>query len=121
MALSREALTVRDAGIEAGMVLAVEHGGALAGVAAISPDGDGHEVAVFFVDPAMMGKGVGADLFHAMVDLAARNDIEKLGILSDPNAAGFYEKMGARPVGREPSGAIPGRELPYLEMNIPTR
>ncbi len=121
MALSRDALTVRDAWIEAGMVLVAEHDAALAGVAAIAPDGDGHEVAVFFVDPAMMGKGIGADLFQAMVGLAAESGIAKLGILSDPNAAGFYEKMGARPIGMEPSDAIPGRELPYLEMDVPKR
>ena len=119
MDLSRDALTVRDGWIEAGMVLVAEHDGACVGVAAIAPDGDGHEVAVFFVDPATMGKGIGADLFAAMVDLAAQNDIATLGILSDPNAAGFYEKMGARPVGTEPSDAIPGRELPFLEVGIP--
>ena len=119
MALSHEALTVRDAWIEAGMVPVAEHDGALAGVAAVTPDGDGHEVAVFLIYPAMMGRGIGADLFNAMIDLAAANGIGKLGILSDPNAAGFYEKMGAHPIGMEPSDAIPGCELPYLEMDVP--
>lgn len=121
MALSQEALTIRDAWIAAGKVLVAECDGAVAGVAAIDADGDGHEVAAFFVDPAWMGHGIGNHLFDAMIDLAARSGIARLGILSDPNAAGFYEKMGARPVSMEPSDAIPGRKLPFLEIDIPRR
>ena len=33
-------------------------------------------------------------------------------ILADPNAAPFYERMGARFERMAPSDSIPGRELP---------
>jgi N-acetylglutamate synthase-like GNAT family acetyltransferase len=121
MELCRDSLEVSDHWIAQGHVIVAEHAGVAAGVAAIAPDGPGYEVALFFVEPAMMGKGIGADLYEAMLALAARMDISRLAVLSDPNAAGFYEKMGARPVGLAPSDAIEGRLLPCLEVDIPAR
>jgi len=121
MELSRNSLTVRRQWVTAGNVLVAERDGVAAGVAAIAPDGPGHEVALFFVDPAFMGHGIGADLYRAMIALAAERGIARLGVLADPNAASFYEKMGARPVGSEPSESIPGRFLPYLEVDVPRR
>ena len=37
-------------------------------------------------------------------------------IEADPDAAPFYRRIGARDVGTAPSGSIPGRELPLLEL-----
>ena len=122
MESSRDALTVREEWIAQGHVLVAESGGVTSGVAAIAPDDEaGYEVALFFVDPAFIGLGVGGDLYRAMIALAADRGIARLGVLADPNAAAFYEKMGARPVGSRPSDAIPGRFLPYLEVDIPLR
>jgi len=36
---------------------------------------------------------------------------------ADPNAEGFYLKMGAERVGESPSGSIPGRMLPLLQVS----
>ena len=36
---------------------------------------------------------------------------------SDPNAAGFYARMGARRVGEVPSKAMAGRMLPVFEVD----
>ncbi|MEX3010959.1 GNAT family N-acetyltransferase [Hoeflea sp. TYP-13] len=118
MESSREALTVKPARVESGDVIVAEFQGQPAGVAAIAPDGDGFEIDLFFVDPAAMGRGVGRRLFEAVIALAKRRGIGALTILSDPNAVSFYEKMGARPIGRAPSDAIPGRTLPLLEVDI---
>lgn len=118
MELSREALTIRETWISDERVLVADIDGDPAGVAAIAADGEGFEIAAFFIDPDRMGCGVGARLFGAVVDLAAKAGIGKLGILSDPNAVGFYEKMGACRVSMEPSDAIPGRMLPYLELVV---
>ncbi|MCR9137046.1 MAG: GNAT family N-acetyltransferase [Alphaproteobacteria bacterium] len=114
----REALTVHDEWIGRNWVIVAEMGGDLAGVAAIAPDGSQFEVALFFVDPPYMGKGVGGALFDAMVARARQEDIGTLRILSDPNAVEFYRKMGARSIGTEPSDAIPGRSLPLMEIDL---
>ena len=39
-------------------------------------------------------------------------------ILADPNAAAFYERMGARYLRHAPSDAIPGRTLPFYEYDL---
>ncbi|WP_419907219.1 GNAT family N-acetyltransferase [Hoeflea sp.] len=119
MEQSRQALTVNSERIAEGWVLVAERGGRLEGVAAIGPDEDGFEIDLFFIDPDAMGKGVGTRLFKALLDLARSRGIARLAILSDPNAAAFYERMGAQPVGNAPSDAIPGRVLPLFEMIVP--
>lgn len=114
----REALTVRDEWIGREWVIVAEIDDEVAGVAAIAPDGSQFEVALFFVDPTQMGKGVGAVLFNAMVTRARQEEVGALRILSDPNAVEFYRKMGARMIGTEPSDAIPGRRLPLMEIEL---
>ena len=39
-------------------------------------------------------------------------------ILADPNAAAFYQRMGARFLQDAPSDAIPGRTLPLYELDL---
>lgn len=114
----REALTVRAEWIRRGWVVVAELDGDVAGVAAIAPDGPDFEVAVFFVDPPFMGKGVGGALFKALIARARLKRVGRLTILSDPHAESFYRKMGAQRVGTEPSDAIAGRSLPLLEIDL---
>jgi GNAT superfamily N-acetyltransferase len=76
-----------------------------------------------WVLPQKMGRGIGRTLFaHAIEQLKAAG-FRTLEIESDPNAAGFYERMGARQVGvtvTELEGQ--SRELPVLiyEINHPS-
>ncbi|MCP4316798.1 MAG: GNAT family N-acetyltransferase [Hyphomicrobiales bacterium] len=117
MQSSRDALSVKPERIEAGDVLVAELDGTPAGVAAIAPDEDGFEIDLFFVDPPAMGHGTGVRLFQALTAHARARGIASLTILSDPNAASFYERMGARRIGSAPSDAIPGRTLPLYEID----
>jgi SAM-dependent methyltransferase len=43
----------------------------------------------------------------------------RLTIDADPHAEAFYVAMGAARVGESPSGSIPGRMLPRLELSVP--
>ena len=43
---------------------------------------------------------------------------ERLTILADPNAAGFYERNDAVRIGEAPSDAVPGRLLPLYEARL---
>jgi hypothetical protein len=52
------------------------------------------------------------------VDRARALGISRLLIDADPNADGFYARMGARRVGTVASGSIAGRELPRLELVV---
>lgn len=115
MRLSRTSLTVSDADIASGRVLVATDGDRIVGVARVEPDG---ELGVMFVDPPAMGRGAGRALFDAAAALARRLGARSMAILADPNAAPFYERMGARFVSQAPSDAIPGRTLPLYEYDL---
>jgi hypothetical protein len=66
-----------------------------------------------------MGQGIGRSLFLHAVDRAKHLGFKKLEIESDPNAEGFYLRMGARRVGLNAS-EVAGhrRELPVLVYEL---
>lgn len=75
----------------------------------------------FWVTPELIGRGVGRALFAAALQAARRCGAGMLHIKSDPNAEGFYRRMGARRVGEERYvllGKHP-RELPLLTIDVP--
>jgi len=115
MRLSLASLTVSNADIAAGGALVAERAGQRLGVAKVEPDG---ELGMLFVDPRALDRGVGRALFDAAAVLARRLGARVMPILADPNAAPFYERMGARFVARAPSDAIPGRTLPLYEYDL---
>jgi GNAT superfamily N-acetyltransferase len=115
MRLSRASLTVSVADVVSGRVLVAERQGLLVGMARVEPDG---ELGMMFVDPLALNRGVGRALFDASVALARRLGARRMAILADPNAAPFYERMGARFVAPAPSDAIPGRTLPLYEYDL---
>ena len=65
--------------------------------AALVPPTDG--VAVLddlWVDPARLGQGLGSRLFRLAADRARELGAERLEWGAEPNAVGFYEKLGGR-------------------------
>ena len=79
---------------------------------------EGDELEWMFVAPDATGRGIGAALFADALDIARSAGVETLRIGSDPNAAGFYERMGAQRIGETPSASIPGRVLPVYAIGI---
>ena len=72
-----------------------------------------------FVSPKFIGKGVGKRLFFHARELSRQRGFENLRLEADPNAAGFYEKMGMKKIGEQRS-EIEGqlRILPILEIRL---
>jgi len=119
MRLSRDAITVAEKDISAGRVLvAVDAANRTIGLVRVEPDGEMAELGLMFVDPPAMGGGAGRMLFEAATRLARSLGAHRMTILADPNAAPFYERMGARFVRNAPSDAIPGRTLPFYEYDL---
>jgi GNAT superfamily N-acetyltransferase len=69
------------------------------GYAALRQDAAAIHLEDLFVLPAAMGRGVGRALFFHARERAHELGFAALEIQSDPNAAGFYERMGAQRVG----------------------
>ena len=65
--------------------------------AALAPLADGVVVLDhLWVDPAWMRRGVGSRLFGLAADRARELGAERMEWSAEPNALGFYEKMGGR-------------------------
>ena len=72
-----------------------------------------------WVSPEFIGKGVGKRLFFHALELSRQRGFENLRLEADPNAAGFYEKMGMKKIGERRS-EIEGqpRILPIMEVRL---
>lgn len=80
-------------------------------------DGDA-ELMKLFVEPALLGSGIGRLLFEWAKAKAQALGAFRMTIEADPGAAPFYEHMGARHAGLAPSQSIPGRMLPRLQIEL---
>jgi N-acetylglutamate synthase-like GNAT family acetyltransferase len=60
---------------------------------------DKAELEHLWVAPKHIGTGVGKELFLHAMQRAAGRDISEVEISADPNAEGFYKKMGAHRIG----------------------
>src|ERR1700686_673241 len=77
------------------------------------------ELEHMWIRPQHMGTGCGRALFLHAKERAATLEIPVLEISADPNAEGFYERMGARRIG-EVQSEIEGqpRVLPRLTVDL---
>jgi ribosomal protein S18 acetylase RimI-like enzyme len=72
-----------------------------------------------WVAPEYMDQGIGRMLFLHVVELSSQRGYKVLQLEADPNAVGFYEKMGMHKIGERHS-TVDGqpRNLPLMEMNL---
>ena len=77
--------------------------------------GKGFWLEHMFIDPGHIRKGIGTKLFGHLRERCMTRGIKELGILSDPNSKGFYEKMGCMYKGEYPS-TIQNRTTPFLQL-----
>jgi GNAT superfamily N-acetyltransferase len=75
------------------------------------------ELEHMWVSPAYIGTGIGKELFLDAMERAAALDVRDVELSADPNAAGFYTRMGAMQIG-EVDSPIDGeeRKLPRLKI-----
>jgi ribosomal protein S18 acetylase RimI-like enzyme len=71
------------------------------------------------VSPEFIGQGVGKRLFLHAVELARQHGYKTLQLEADPNAVGFYKKMGMHQIGeRHSEVAGHPRTLPIMETRF---
>jgi GNAT superfamily N-acetyltransferase len=95
----RETLTITPEFVRDNEVYATVVGGEPFGFYALA--GTGHELELehLWVSPAWIGYGAGRLLFEHAMDRAAARGAKHVEIEADPNAEGFYLRMGARRAG----------------------
>ena len=110
-------LTITPEFIRDNHVYVAEQNGELQGFYALCVTGDKAELEHMWVTPQRTGTGVGKELFLDAMEQAAKLNVGAVEISSDPNAAGFYKKMGATQIG-EVDSPIDGqdRKLPRLKI-----
>ena len=69
-----------------------------------------------FIEPDAQGQGVGRVLFNWALTEAGARGYAWLEWDSDPNAAAFYEKLGAEKIGENRSTLIDGRMIPKFRI-----
>lgn len=116
MAACRAELTITARDIPQ-IQVAVE-GGRIIGMAQLGQHGRIADIDKLFVDPDVLRSGAGGALFAWCVETAKAAGAVALTVVADPDAAGFYRRMGMTEDGREPSGSIPGRMLPKLHLAL---
>jgi GNAT superfamily N-acetyltransferase len=71
-----------------------------------------------WLEPEAMGAGHGRRLWEHAAAVARAGGATSMELDADPNALGFYERMGAVRVGVTPSTVVPGRELPRMRVQL---
>lgn len=90
----------------------------IVGCCALSFNQSAPELEHMWIRPEHMGAGIGRALLTHMKERAMNLKLPALELSADPNAEGFYERMGARRIG-EVRSEIEGqpRLLPRMTIN----
>ena len=114
----REVMEIDEGFVARNPVFVAEVGGrpvGFHGVSGAPPEGT---LDVLFVEPSFIGRGVGRLLWEHALVTARELGFTRLLIESEPEAEGFYLRMGAVRVGSSTSPLDPSRILPVLRVVV---
>jgi len=107
--------------ISQNQVFVAESENEIVGFYALVAAGRHAELEHMWVAPKHIGTGVGKELFIHAMQIAAGDNISEVELSADPNAEGFYQKMGARRIGEVTSEVFgETRRLPRLTIDPTT-
>lgn len=110
-------LTISGEDIREHAFFVLEQGGDVIGFCALRQSDDGRgELIDVFVEPSCLRQGHGRRLVEHAKEAARMQGWRSLVVEADPNAQAFYRSCGGRQIGTVPSGSIPGRRLPLIEI-----
>jgi GNAT superfamily N-acetyltransferase len=114
-------LTMSPEFISQNQVFVAESENEIVGFYALVAAGRHAELEHMWVAPKHIGTGVGKELFIHAMQIAAGDNISEVELSADPNAEGFYQKMGARRIGEVTSEVFgETRRLPRLTIDPTT-
>ena len=111
-------LTLHPEDLITSQVVILTDADVMCGVCQIVVDGQEADLHKLFVAPDQMRRGYGHRLMTWAIQTARDLGATRLVIEADPGAVPFYLHVGARRIGDAPSGSIPGRTLPLLDLQL---
>jgi GNAT superfamily N-acetyltransferase len=107
------------AGLNQKDVWVAEAAGRAIGWASLLPGVDPEVVVLddLWVEPAWIGKGVGSLLFRRAAERARELGARRVEWEAEPNALGFYERLGGRYV-RDSAPTVFGRVIPLMALDL---
>jgi ribosomal protein S18 acetylase RimI-like enzyme len=117
----REDLTITAEYVRLNHVLVADTGDGLAGVAALEHVRGEAVLEHVWVAPRHQRQGIGEALLRQALAVASQAGDRVVRVTSDPQALGFYERLGGRLAGNLPAPmpGMPERTLPVLELPVP--
>jgi GNAT superfamily N-acetyltransferase len=112
-------LTVSPEFIANNHVYVSELDGEIQGFYALCMSESNAELEHLWVMPRFIGTGIGKELFLDAMDRAAAMNAGSVELSADPNAAGFYQRMGAMQIGATDS-EMDGqpRQVPRMKVDL---
>jgi N-acetylglutamate synthase-like GNAT family acetyltransferase len=107
---SPEALAAKE-------ILVAEADDRAVGFATLISEGDLCVLDDLWLEPDWIGRGLGSKLFEACANQARQLGAKRLEWEAEPNAVGFYEKMGGRYV-RDSDQTPFGRVIPVMGLDL---
>jgi GNAT superfamily N-acetyltransferase len=98
-------------------VYVAEIGGRIIGWAGLIPRGEVCWLDDLWIEPASIGTGIGTLLFEHAAERATMLAAQRMEWEVEPNALGFYEKMGGRHL-RDGEPSEWGRILPVMGIDL---
>jgi GNAT superfamily N-acetyltransferase len=115
----RDTLTIRPEFIAANVTYSAIEGCRAVGFYLLANENDGLHLDHFWIKPSAMDRGIGRALFDHALEQTRRLGHRSLKIEADPNAEGFYLRLGARRIGvAVTSIEDQRRELPLLRYDL---
>ena len=116
----REELTLSEDYVAHNEVFVADTGDALAGVAALEHVRGEAVLEHVCVAPSHQRQGIGEALVRHALARASEAGDRVVRVTSDPQAVGFYERLGGRVAGSTPAPmpGVPQRALPVLELHV---
>ena len=112
-------LTITREFVRDNVVYAAHSGGETFAFYALTGTGRELQLEHLWVSPAWIGSGAGRLLFEHAMNKAASQGAKSVEIEADPNAEGFYLRMGARRVGESVYEVEDqSRVLPLMAMEL---
>lgn len=113
----RDELRVTPEDLAADRFVVADRDGEAVGFLGLSSAGETPAIEHLWVDPPAMGTGVGRRLLADALAWCRARGLSRLEVVSDPQAEGFYRRLGAERIGDVPS-TPPPRRLPLLEFRL---